>query len=312
MSQFRPFLPFEQISEVDVVEDKVLQDARVTTEPLRTITGEVDAVEDGELQDARVTTEPLELIVDRLSNITVAESLTTTLQATMSPKMAERIVIIPGRTSPKASTSSRKMSLRLRQGLVLGSLLLVGIISLLSLSPLASGEYGIPIFKNISNWFQMQQTMWQLQAQNQAETTPKNLPAPPPVTLPNSPYVAVAELDAVNAGIPPAYFVRQINQESLFNPSAVSPAGAVGIAQFMPGTAATLGIDPWNPTQALQGAAHLMASYVKQYGGNYAMALAAYNAGIGAVQYAVNYCGSYWMNCLPAETRNYIYVIMGI
>jgi len=204
------------------------------------------------------------------------------------------------------------MSSRLRQGLVLASLVFVVIFSLLSLSPLASGQYGIPIFKNISSWFQMQQLMWQLQAKNQAENAPSNLPAPPPVNLPNSPYVAVAELDAVNAGIPPAYFVRQINQESLFNPNAVSPAGAVGIAQFMPSTAATLGINPWNPTQALQGAAQLMASYARQYGGNYAMALAAYNAGIGAVQYAVNYCGSYWMNCLPAETRNYIYVIMGI
>jgi soluble lytic murein transglycosylase-like protein len=130
--------------------------------------------------------------------------------------------------------------------------------------------------------------------------------------LPKSKYIAIAQQDAINAGISPVYFVRQINQESGFNPYAVSPAGAEGIAQFEPGTAAGLGINPWDPIQALQGAAKLMASYNKKYDGNYAMALAAYNGGSGTVAYAVNTCGANWMNCLPNETRHYIYVIMGI
>jgi len=113
-------------------------------------------------------------------------------------------------------------------------------------------------------------------------------------------------------GIPPNYFVQQINTESGFNPNAVSPAGAVGIAQFLPSTAAGLGINPWDPIQALQGAAKMMASYASQYGGDYAKALAAYNAGSGTVQNAVNNCGANWLNCLPGQTRNYIFKIMGI
>ncbi len=133
------------------------------------------------------------------------------------------------------------------------------------------------------------------------------------MNLPKSQYIAIAQQDAVNAGISPDYFVRQINQESGFNPNAYSPAGAEGIAQFEPGTAAGLGINPWNPVQALQASARLMANYNRNYGGNYAMALAAYNGGSGTVAYSVNACGTAnWMNCLPYETRHYIYVIMGI
>jgi len=64
--------------------------------------------------------------------------------------------------------------------------------------------------------------------------------------------------------------------------------------------------------QALHGAAQLMANYNNMYGGDYAKALAAYNGGTGTVQYAVNNCGANWLNCLPGETRHYIYVIMGI
>jgi soluble lytic murein transglycosylase-like protein len=136
--------------------------------------------------------------------------------------------------------------------------------------------------------------------------------APPPVNLPKSVYVSIAQQDATNAGISPDYFVRQINLESGFNPNAISPSGAEGIAQFMPATARGLGIDPFNPYEALNAAAKYMASYDRMYNGNYAMALAAYNAGGGTVQYAVQSCGSNWISCLPGQTQNYIMVIMGI
>jgi soluble lytic murein transglycosylase-like protein len=132
------------------------------------------------------------------------------------------------------------------------------------------------------------------------------------MTLPTSQYVAIARQDAIDAGIPPDYFVRQIYLESGFNPNAQSGAGAVGIAQFMPGTARGLGINPWDPIAALKAAAQMMANSTHRYGGDYAKALAAYNAGSGTVNYAVNACGSAWMNCLPAETRHYIYTIMGV
>lgn len=119
-------------------------------------------------------------------------------------------------------------------------------------------------------------------------------------------YRALAAQDAKAAGIDPTYFVNQIQAESGFNPNAISSAGAEGIAQFMPGTAAGLGINPYNPVQALQGAANLMASYIKQYGGSEAKALAAYNAGPGNVSSSAN-----WESMLPLETRNYIANIMG-
>jgi hypothetical protein len=122
-------------------------------------------------------------------------------------------------------------------------------------------------------------------------------------------YVGTAQQDAMNAGISAYYFVRQINQESGFNPYAVSYAGAIGIAQFMPATAYSLGINPYNPYQSLWGAANLMGSYTRQYG-SYEKALAAYNAGPGAVNRAVYGCGGSWMWCLPYETQNYIRVIM--
>ena len=112
------------------------------------------------------------------------------------------------------------------------------------------------------------------------------------------------------AGIPSVYFVRQIQQESGFNPTAVSVTNAEGIAQFEPYTASGLGINPWDPIQSLSGAAHLMASYYHKYS-NYAKALGAYNAGAGAVQSATYACGTNWLSCMPAQSQNYVYRIMG-
>ncbi|HYL41847.1 MAG TPA: lytic transglycosylase domain-containing protein [Ktedonobacteraceae bacterium] len=139
-------------------------------------------------------------------------------------------------------------------------------------------------------------------------------PPAKPLHVPDTPqrsYVDIARQAAQSVGINPDLFVRQIRKESSFNPGAISPAGAVGIAQFLPTTAANMGVDPYNPTQSLYGAARLMAHLSAMYGGNYAMALAAYNAGPGNVQYAINTGGSNWRAYLPAETQNYIAAIMG-
>ena len=94
---------------------------------------------------------------------------------------------------------------------------------------------------------------------------------------------AYARQAAQRAGIDPDIFVRQIQQESGFNPGAKSGAGALGIAQFMPGTAAGMGIDPTDPYAALDAAAKLDAQNLSRYQGDYSKALAAYNAGPGAV-----------------------------
>ncbi len=123
-------------------------------------------------------------------------------------------------------------------------------------------------------------------------------------------FVSLAAQDALAAGISPTLYVRQINAESGFNPKALSPAGAEGIAQFLPATAQALGVDPWDPVAALRAAARLMASYVSGYGGEYAKALAAYNAGSPTLDAALTSCGAHWLGCMPAETQHYVHLIL--
>lgn len=104
-------------------------------------------------------------------------------------------------------------------------------------------------------------------------------------------------------GVPPEFLAATLLQESAFDPQAISSAGAVGIAQFMPSTAAGIGIDPFDPFQAIDGAAELLSEYVRayreEYPNPYAIALAAYNAGPGAVD-AYHGVPPY------AQTREYI------
>lgn len=123
-------------------------------------------------------------------------------------------------------------------------------------------------------------------------------------------YRCMARQDAVDAGIDPILFERQINEESGFNPSIVSGEGAVGIAQFLPSTAQGLGIDPWNAEQSLRGAAQLMSRYQAKYG-SYQHGLAAYNCGSGCLESAMARCGLSWKVCVPVETQTYIAVIEG-
>lgn len=84
-------------------------------------------------------------------------------------------------------------------------------------------------------------------------------------------------------GVSPSLLAAVAQAESGFNPGAVSPAGAIGLMQLMPGTAAGLGVDPNDPAQAIDGAARLLASNLHQFG-SVELAVAAYNAGAGAVQ----------------------------
>lgn len=276
-------------------------------------------------QDKEVSTTPSQKNTDQLHLFTGPTVTTGQLSDIFSSlpvtSTTGRIVRIPGSRKRTPTTEELplpgwRMSPRLRQSIILVTILLVMITTMLSLAPLDNGQSAFPLFQNISDWVHGQQANWEFRAhdaQVMQNHPSQQLPTPPPVILPSSQYVAIARQDAINAGISPDYFVRQINLESGFNPNAVSPAGAVGIAQFLPSTAAGLGFDPYDPVAALNGAAHLMASYNHNYGGDYAKALAAYNGGPGAVQNAVNGCGeANWMNCLPGETRNYIRVIMGI
>lgn len=121
-------------------------------------------------------------------------------------------------------------------------------------------------------------------------------------------YYSVAWQDAIEEGIDPNVFTKQINQESGFNPGAYSPAGAIGISQLMPSTAKGLGVNAYDPLASLKAAAKIDRANINTYG-NYSMMLAAYNAGNGTLNYCLG--TSDWFNCLPLETRNYIRVILG-
>ena len=123
-------------------------------------------------------------------------------------------------------------------------------------------------------------------------------------------FQAVARQYATQANIDPNIFVAQIQQESGFNPNAKSPAGALGIAQFMPATAQSMNVNPMDPIAALKAAAYLDSATLQKYGGDYKKMLAAYNCGGGCVDSAVARGGSNWLSLTPAETQNYVATIM--
>ncbi|MDB5615662.1 MAG: Transglycosylase protein [Devosia sp.] len=107
--------------------------------------------------------------------------------------------------------------------------------------------------------------------------------------------------------LPAGYFARLIWQESRFDPAALSPAGAQGVAQFMPLTGRLRGlIDPFDPAEALARSAEYL-HFLEQKFGNLGLAAAAYNGGEGRIsRYVANGGGA-----LPAETRNYVLIITG-
>jgi soluble lytic murein transglycosylase-like protein len=131
-----------------------------------------------------------------------------------------------------------------------------------------------------------------------AQTSPSTAPA----TGAGNSTAFGAEIDAAAAsnGIDPALLKGLVSQESGFDPNARSGAGAVGLTQLMPGTAAALGVtNPLDPAQSLQGGAKYLRQQLDRFGGDEKLALAAYNAGPGAV---AKYGG------VPPyrETQNYV------
>lgn len=116
-------------------------------------------------------------------------------------------------------------------------------------------------------------------------------------------YKPMADAAARKYGIPVDLFNRLVQQESNWNPRAKSHAGAIGLAQLMPFTAKALGVNPHDPRQNLEGGARYLKQQYNKFR-SWRLALAAYNAGPGAVQ---KHGG------IPPykETRNYVKKILG-
>ena len=125
-------------------------------------------------------------------------------------------------------------------------------------------------------------------------------------------YYELADQMAERYGLDPAIFRRQIQQESGFQEDAVSPVGAIGLGQIMPETAADpgYGVAPLasdlltDPEENLRFSAEYMRAMLDEFDNDYSKALAAYNAGAGAVKKAGG---------IPdfEETKNYVKVILG-
>ncbi|MCH2095320.1 MAG: lytic transglycosylase domain-containing protein [Rhodobacteraceae bacterium] len=96
-------------------------------------------------------------------------------------------------------------------------------------------------------------------------------------------YLEMAREAARRHGVPEGLFLRLVQQESNWRPDAKSHKGAVGLAQLMPATARKLGVDPTDPGQNLDGGARYLKQMHKKFG-SWKIALAAYNAGPGAVE----------------------------
>jgi soluble lytic murein transglycosylase-like protein len=119
------------------------------------------------------------------------------------------------------------------------------------------------------------------------------------------PFQALIEESCARYGVDPALLAGLIEQESHFDPTVGSSAGAQGLTELMPETAASLGVtDPHDPAQSIDAGARLLSEKLGEFGGDTELALAAYNAGSGAVQ---QYDG------IPPypETQEYVQKVLG-
>lgn len=133
----------------------------------------------------------------------------------------------------------------------------------------------------------------------------------PPTNQAVEKYAPAIDANATKYGVDPNFMRAQLAAESNGNPNALNTTASngqpsVGIAQFQPDTAKRYDIDPNVPEQAIQGQAAYMSDLLKQFGGDYQKATAAYNWGEGNVQKAVDTYGDQWLSAAPKETKNYV------
>lgn len=139
-------------------------------------------------------------------------------------------------------------------------------------------------------------------------TLPKEVRTEPKAIEPSAPVPHIPQLStedikakvtkaAKDTKLDPKLFHAVVSTESNYNPMAISQAGAVGLTQLMPKTAAGMGVNPANVDENLKGGGQYLQSLIKKYDGNVAKALAAYNAGPGRVDKG---------GPLPQETQGYV------
>ena len=140
-----------------------------------------------------------------------------------------------------------------------------------------------------------------------ANTPPPLPPVPKPVVQRSRTEICDTLTQAAQSNdVPAAFFIRLLFQESGFQPGVISPAGAQGIAQFMPETAASMGLDnPFDPLPAIRASARLLRDLVQHFG-NLGLAAAAYNAGPRRIEDWLAKKGK-----LPHETQGYVKSITG-
>lgn len=141
----------------------------------------------------------------------------------------------------------------------------------------------------------------------QPQLSPMPVPvavAPAPAVVPSTDPKDLIREAALRSGLPPEFVASVARVESGFQVKAVSPKGAIGVMQLMPATAKAMGADPHDVGQNIDAGARLLRELLLKYDGDVVKALAAYNAGTGAV---ARYQG------LPPfdETRRYVNKVIG-
>lgn len=133
--------------------------------------------------------------------------------------------------------------------------------------------------------------------------------------MPGSVTVAEVQQLVVDAasryGVDPQLALAVARAESNFNQDAISWAGAIGVMQLMPQTAADLGVNPYDLEENIDGGVRYLRDQLRTFG-DVALALAAYNWGPGRVADALDAFGDQWLAHAPAETRDYVARIAGV
>lgn len=181
---------------------------------------------------------------------------------------------------------------------------ITAVLALCAMAQAAAGQDRAALFQNQTKLLDSRAAQ---QYSRSVSLQPPRAIVPPPMASYQGrytgPYLDLARSAALRHGVPEDLFLRLVQQESGWNPQAVSHKGAIGLAQLMPETARDLGVDPRDPAANLDGGARYLRMQHQAFG-SWPLALAAYNAGPGAV---ARHGG------IPpfAETQTYVVAVWG-